>query len=369
MLPQQIKRILTTLSFVLLAASCAMAQDFGTVAKSDGGTLLRCTIPQVGRLGDGRLFAVFGVSSKDVKHGRVFGAFSSDGAKTWTKPRLLVEDPPYTTGDPNMLIDGNTVWVYATRVKTPNDIKKAWTLMVKSTDNGATWSQPKELFIPRQYTPGKQHNGIKLRDGTYAMGISWDLWAEKNMNARTEGEMDLASGLLLSLDGDNWTLHGELHAPMHDKVRPGHTNGLAEPSIVQLENGEIYMVLRHGSTHHYEARSKDGGLTWSKPRPSSLTGSNTPTALWRLEGQGNEIVAVWNINPLQRWPLVTALSKDGGRTWSKPRILSNQGRQASYPGLTQLQDGTIVAVWQEATADGGRDIRSAKFTREWLLSW
>ena len=130
-----------------------MAQDFGTVAKSDGGTLLRCTIPQVGRLGDGRLFAVFGVSSKDGKYGRVFGAFSSDGAKTWTKPRLLVEDPPHTTGDPNMLIDGNTVWVYATRVKTPNDIKKAWTLMIKSTDNGATWSQPKELFIPGNIHP------------------------------------------------------------------------------------------------------------------------------------------------------------------------------------------------------------------------
>ncbi len=361
------KRFFSGLFAVILAGSFAMAQEYSVAAKSDGSAFVRCTIPQVGRLGDGRLFSVFGVVSKDVKHGRVFGAFSADGGKTWTKPRLLLEDPPFTTGDPNMLIDGNTVWVYATRVKTPNDIKKAWTLMIKSTDNGGTWSQPKELFIPRQYTPGKQHNGIKLRDGTYAMGISWDLWAEKNMNARTEGEMDLASGLLLSLDGDNWTLHGELHAPMHDKVRPGFTNGLAEPSIVQLDNGEILMVLRHGSTHHYEARSKDGGLTWSKPKPSSLTGSNTPTALWRLEGQ-NEIVAVWNSNPLQRWPLVTALSKDGGRTWSKPRILSNKGLQASYPGLTQLADGTIVAVWQEATADGGRDIRCARFTREWLLN-
>ena len=238
---------------------------------------------------------------------------------------------------------------------------------VHSADNGANWTAPVEIFIPRQYTPGKQHNAIKLRDGTYAMGIAWDLWAEQGMNARTEGEMNLATGILLSTDGTAWTLHGNLYATIENKMRPGYTNGLCEPSIVQLANGEILMLLRNGSSHHYEARSKDGGLTWSSPIPSTLSGSNTPVALWRNEKKGDEIVAVWNSNPLNRWPLVTALSANGGRTWSPPRILANPGRQASYPGLTQTSDGTFVAVWQEVLADGGRDIRYARYSRDWLL--
>jgi hypothetical protein len=240
-------------------------------------------------------------------------------------------------------------------------------MMVKSTDNGATWSEPKEIFIPRQYTPGKQHNAIRLRDGSYAMGISWDLWAEKGLAAKTEGEMDLASGLLLSTDGEHWTLHGNLHTVIDDKVKPGHTNGLCEPSIVQLADGELMMILRSGSSHHFESRSKDGGLTWSHPVKSPLSGSNTPTALWRNERDPREIVAVWNNNPLNRWPLVAALSRDGGKTWTNPKIVSNPGRQASYPGLTQTSDGVFVAVWQEVLPDGGRDIRYARIDRQWLI--
>ena len=187
--------------------------------------------------------------------------------------------------------------------------------------------------------------------------ISWDLWAERGMNA---------SGILLSTDGETWTLHGNLHALVPDKVRPGFTNGLCEPSIVQLESGEIMMLLRSGGPRHYESRRRDGGLTWSQPAPSSLTGSNTPTALLRNDKNESEIVAVWNSNPFQRWPLVTAISSDGGRKWSPPRILANAGQRVSYPGLTQTTDGTFVAIWQEDIAGGGRDIRCARFTREWL---
>lgn len=357
------------LLFLIFLAGLAQAAglETGAVIRSDGGAFHQNTIPQVARLGDGRLLAVWGTNAKGDGNGRIYGAFSADGAQTWSAPKLLIDDPKMFDGDPNILVDGNTVRVYATRVRIPNDIKKAWTYMVKSTDNGNTWSEPKEIFIPRQYTPGKQHNGIRLRDGTYAMGISWDLWAEKGMAARTEGEMYLASGLLLSTDGENWTLHGNVYAQAEDKVRPGFTNGLCEPSVVQLADGEILMILRSGGPHHYEARSRDGGHTWTSPVPSSLTGSNTPTALWRNERKPDEIVAVWNSNPLNRWPLVAAVSNNGGRSWTAPRILANPGRQVSYPGLTQLSDGVFVAVWQESLEKGGRDIRYGRFTREWLL--
>ncbi|MBM3726020.1 MAG: exo-alpha-sialidase [Acidobacteria bacterium] len=346
------------------AAAVLMAADIetGAVVRSGEGDFFINSIPQVARLGNGHLFAVWGARARGSGDGKVYGASSTDGARTWGTPRLLINDPAFNDADPNMLTDGDSIWVYATRVRIPNDIAKSWTIMVKSTDNGATWSQPREIFIPRQYTPGKQHNAIRLRDGTYAMGISWDLWAEKGMAARTEGEMYLASGVLLSTDGERFTLHGNVYAQAPDKVRPNFTNGLCEPSIVQLANGEILMILRSGGSHHYEARSADGGHTWTQPRPSSLTGSNTPTALWRDETSENTIVAVWNSNPLNRWPLVTAKSRDGGRTWSAPRILSNTGLQASYPGLTQVKDGVIVAVWQESLANGGRDIRWARFS-------
>jgi hypothetical protein len=241
-------------------------------------------------------------------------------------------------------------------------------MMIRSEDDGASWSQPTEIVIPRQYIAGKQHNGIKLRDGTYMVGIAWDKWPEMGMNARTEGEMDLTTGVLISKDGIKWTLHGAVHAFVVDKLTPGGTNGLCEPSLVELNNGEVLMILRSGGTHHYESRSRDSGLTWSEPKPSSLPGHNTPTALFRVQQNPQEIIAVWNSSPLTRFPLSSAISADGGKTWSTPKIIARtESLQVSYPGITQVPDGTFVAVWQQALPDGGRDIRWARFTREWLL--
>jgi Neuraminidase (sialidase) len=270
--------------------------------------------------------------------------------------------------DPNILVDRNRVFVFATQVNTPNRIDKSWTILIRSDDNGATWSDPSEIAIPRQYVAGKQHNGIVLRDGTYMIGIAWDKWPQMGMAARTEGEMDLTAGVLLSKDGKRWTLHGALYAVV-DKITPGGTSGLCEPSLVELENGEILMILRSGGSFHYESRSRDGGITWSRPVPSPLPGHNTPAALFRLKDTPTEIVAVWNNSPMVRYPLSAALSTDGGKTWTNPRIVAaTEGLQVSYPGLTQAADRTLVAVWQQALPDGGRDIRYARFTRAWLLN-
>ncbi len=348
-----------------------LCADFetGAVIRSNQTDFFRNTIPQIARLGNGRLLTVWGAHTKENKTpGKIYGSFSTDDGRTWGTPKVLFEDSEKMHGDPNILVDGHRVFVFATRVYVPNKIEKSWTMMIRSEDDGQTWSKPVDIGIPRQYVAGKQHNGIKLRDGTYMVGIAWDKWPELGMAARTEGEMDLTTGVLISKDGVKWTLHGAVHTFVVDKLTPGGTNGLCEPSLVELDNGEVLMILRSGDTHHWESRSNDSGLTWSAPKRSSLPGHNTPSALFRVQQNPTEIVAVWNSSPLTRYPLSSALSADGGKTWSKPRIIAQTDNlQASYPGITQTSDNTFVAVWQQVLPDGGRDIRFARFTREWLL--
>jgi len=90
--------------------------------------------------------------------------------------------------------------------------------------------------------------------------------------------------------------------------------------------------------------------------------------LWRIDHSSDLLVA-WDNSTTERTPLTTALSTDQGRSWSSPKVLvDTQGpEQASYPSAVQASDGTMIVVWQQQLPQSGREIRVARFNREWLL--
>ncbi|MFN0168615.1 MAG: sialidase family protein [Bryobacteraceae bacterium] len=340
--------------------------ETGAVRQSDDGAYHINAYPQVNRLASGRLLAVWSVQAKGSRDSRVAAALSNDGGRTWSEPKTLVDHPTLFDGDPNTLLDGKRVFVYVTSRDINPPFAKSMTFMTRSDDEGLTWSAPVEIAIPRNYVSGKQHNGIKLRDGSLFMGICWDLWAEKGTAPGTESSSHGVVAAMRSGDGVDWSPFGELSAH-YPKVSSFSVSGLDEPSFVELEGGEIFMLMRSGTARHREARSRDGGITWSLPKPSALTGHNTPANLWRLDGSP-EIVVIWNHSPINRYPLSVALSADGGRTWSPPRnVAESDGPQISYPGIAQAADRTFVAVWQQQLKEGGRAVRWARFNREWVL--
>jgi hypothetical protein len=95
------------------------------------------------------------------------------------------------------------VIVFCTQVSRPNRIDRSWTFMTRSEDHG-----------------------------TYVVGVAWDKCPETGMAARTEGEMELTAGVLISKDGVKWTLHEALHTCV-EKLTPGGMNGRCEPSLVE----------------------------------------------------------------------------------------------------------------------------------------
>ncbi|HEV2274830.1 MAG TPA: sialidase family protein, partial [Acidobacteriaceae bacterium] len=249
----------------------------------------------------------------------------------------------------------------------PGKIDRTLIYMRQSRD-GLHWSEERLLKTPHRYIAGKIHQGHRLSDGTLIMGYSWDTWAEQGMPPQTEGEMNLKSGVLRSQDGGRtWTPGGDMSAAIA-KTSPHATSGLAEPATVVLADGKIMALMRAGGTRLFQAWSPDGGLTWTRPGPSSLTAHNSPAALSRLDG-APDIVAAWDNSPSERHPLAVALSMDGGRTWSNPKVVADsQGPQVSYPSVTQTADGMILVAWQQALPAGGREIRLARFNRAWLIS-
>ncbi|MEZ5344935.1 MAG: sialidase family protein [Pyrinomonadaceae bacterium] len=325
--------------------------------------------PVTSRTSSGAIFIAWSYSVPGNRDGKIVGATSTDNGKTWSEPVLVLDIEGKFDGDPCVIIDGDRILVYASSVIPPNKIDKSDIWMVESRDDGRSWSKPVEIKTPYNYFVGKRHIGLKLKDGTLVMPASYDLWAQEGIPAKTEGEMDLKAGVMLSKDGINWTPHIDLYL-FKRKVTPFSTGGVVEPAIVELANGDLYMLMRTGTEYLYESRSKDGGKTWSEPVQSKLYGHNTPASLWRLDNSPKEIIAIWNNSPRNRFPLSVAISANGGKTWSKPKdVATSEKLQISYPGITQDKNGIFVAVWQEQLPDGGgRAIRYARFDRKWVYA-
>jgi Neuraminidase (sialidase) len=326
--------------------------------------------PVIARTESGKLIAAWSVSGPKNSDGRIAVSMSENGAKTWSVPVTAIDVPGQFDGDPSLIIDGKRILVIPSTVVPPNKITKSEVWMTVSEDDGRSWSKPSEIKTGFKYFVGKRHIGLKLKNGTLVMPASYDIWAERGTPAKTEGEMDLKAGVLLSKDGGaTWSPHVDLHLFV-PKVTPFSTGGVVEPAIVELANGDLYMLLRTGTEYLYESRSSDGGQTWSEPMQSKLQGHNTPASLWRVDSRPNEIIAIWNNSPRNRFPLSVSISADGGKNWSRPRDVARSDKlQISYPGITQDTTGNFVAVWQEQLADGaGRAIRSARFNRAWVLS-
>lgn len=127
-----------------------------------------------------------------------------------------------------------------------------------------------------------------------------------------------------------------------------------EPTIAELSDGRLHMLIRTAQDQFWESTSTDGGETWSTPAPSRFHGTITTPLLHMLSN--GRLLAVWNnTTPLpevdhgtqaglsdderagvwedvftNRDALHAAISDDDGRTWRGFRELHlNEARNAT----------------------------------------
>ncbi len=159
-------------------------------------------------------------------------------------------------------------------------------------------------------------------------------------------------------DGRTWkeTLLGSI--PPH--VATGHHRGVrwqnygCEPTVAELSDGRLWVIIRTSQDNHYEAFSEDGGETWTHPTPSRFYGTITMPTLFRM--RDGRILFFWcNTTPLpeldhdlqkelvdwerqgygediftNRDAFHAAISDDDGRTWTGFReLLLNERRNDS----------------------------------------
>lgn len=173
--------------------------------------------------------------------------------------------------------------------------------------------------------------------------------------------MGSGSKFHISDDGGlTWRVSKEgITSPRHE-AKPPHQgvrwfNNAVETTVLELKDGSLWGLSRTSQDQAWQAFSKDGGETWSRPEPSRFFGTLTMNTLGRLDD--GTIVSLWtNTMALPEnatagngtWEDVftnrdshhIALSADEGKSWYGFReiILDEHRNHPSYATLDGPED-------------------------------
>lgn len=183
-------------------------------------------------------------------------------------------------------------------------------------------------------------------------------------------------------NGHSWMLSSsKIVVPVYPMRR---MNGAAEPSIIQLKDGRIWMLIRTRMGFLYESFSSDNGYTWSKAQPSKFYSSPANAIPFRLPD--GRLMLFWNncslseeVNGVrlyaERDQIHAAISEDEGMTWygfrefyRDPHTFGQQeergDRGTAYPMITYTNEGrVIVATGQQQVYNRSAIIA---FDPDWL---
>lgn len=284
---------------------------------------------------------------------------SEDGGKTWSSLVVLEHAGQlWSSANPATIRDRTTgrIWLFYLRCAPGRNTSSARpgtddvrNLVRYSDDHGRSWSDPIDITATAR----------DLKDSEWGISVPGPGGAIQDSRGRLIVPMwryrpyrDFA---LFSEDhGKTWQ-RGEF-VPTEE--------GLDECQLVELADGAIALDMRQQrGPHRWISISKDGGRTWSEPRPGQQV---TPVCCaierWTSVNAGDDRNRIAWTGP--RGPgrnnLTLWISYDELATFQNPRLIAEG--PGAYSDLTVLPDKTLGILWEKA------EYRMIVFTRV-SLSW
>lgn len=225
-------------------------------------------------------------------------------------------------------------------------------LLIKSIDEGLTWTAPVDLT----HQLGSVHVGP---------GVGIQLNSARLIIPGRASDEETEALVVYSDDyGKSWKKGG---------LAKTQTN---ESQAIELDNGKLMLNMRNtnGSGLRAVAISDDGGITWSEIYEDETLidpvcqGSIIRFTLKDSEFKKNRMLFA---NPAQqrrgkRSNMTVRLSYDEGKTWPVSKVI-NKGPSA-YSCLSIMKDGTIGLLYEGGENSPYETIRFAKFNLEWLTN-
>ena len=223
--------------------------------------------------------------------------------------------------------DGRIVLYFKVAAKISN--WKTW--IRESRDEGATWSEPRELVLGDE-TGGRgpvKNKCLRLKSGRWLAPASVE-------RGPWRAFIDVSDD-----DGRTWT-RVDLPVPA-DMDR----KGVIQPSLWQSADGSVHALMRSNTGVLWRSDSTDNGGTWSEIRPTDIPNNNSGIDLVRASNgviylARNASGKDWGPrNCLELWS-----SSDDGTTWRKVRTLAQDKKgEFSYPAIVEARPGVLAITF------------------------
>jgi len=279
-----------------------------------------------------------GDSMLDHAPAHIVARRSTDGGATWTEPQELF---PREGKQNDMsvsllrLADGRLA-LFNLRKNSDADCIP---VVRFSTDEGQSWGNPTDCLPAdaKEYYVLNNARAYQLKSGRLVLPLAQHSAKDKGGNFK--GRLSCA----LSDDaGKTWRKGTEYEV----RDEKGKRITVQEPGVIALKDGRLYLYARTDVGRQWQAFSKDGGETWTDFGPSSLYGPCAPATLRRLDD--GRLLAVWNDHEGHpeyakrggwgRVPLTLAYSADEGLSWTDRRVIEPD-LNGFYCYIATLLDG------------------------------
>jgi len=339
-------------------------------------------IPGIITAKSGTLIAVYDnryKRSKDLQEDIDIGmSRSTDGGNSWEPMKVIMDMGEYGgrfeelngTGDPCILYDHNTntVWVAALWMSGSSSDLMLWNasqpgmtheetgqfLLVKSTDDGITWSEPinitKQIKDPSWQlllqAPGR---GITTNEGTLVFPAQFK--TDIGEPALDGGQYTCHSTLVWSSDGGTtWN------------IGTGAMSNTTEAQVVELTNGTLMLNMRDDLNRQEKgvtngraiAVTKDLGKTWvvhptsnsALPEPNCM--ASLISADINVDGVKKRVLFFSNPNNKNsRSNMTIKASLDEGSTWpEKYQLEIYEPKGYGYSCLTMVDEKTVGILYE-----------------------
>jgi hypothetical protein len=228
----------------------------------------------------------------------------------------------------------------------------------RSGDGGLSWSLPATV----QFAPGVYSDKSAVTADPLRRGRAYEVW-----DVRSGPDVDTsAAWFSRSSDGGRtWSPPRLVYDPGQQHVAPLVTEIAVLPHRVLLDVMQVQHSLSNTSDV-MAARSVDGGRTWSRPvliaRGSANQAIDQDTGTVALAGAITSVTVGPHGVPTVAWSDIASphasrirasRSRDGGRSWSRPVVVSRVRGQAILPSVAAAGDGTLGIIWYDDRRDPG----------------